>query len=78
MPTDTLHKRKCTKCGIQLAFIQGEGDKLIPAQEVRVVYKYDNQTHRLVKANLGAGRTFINHWEGCPHASYYAQRRKKK
>jgi len=60
-----------------ISFVMGPNDRPIPVQQVRTVYKFDNQTGRLVKAELGEGLTFVSHFETCPQAGFFSGSKKR-
>lgn len=66
-------ERPCTRCKMQLVFLEGKSgpDRPMPAQRVRSVYQRVGD--RAQKLEL-SGELFVNHYETCPHAASFSRR----
>lgn len=87
MPETPGTERPCTRCKMNLVFLEGQSgpERPMPAQKVRAVYVRDGDRVRKVtvtrleredgtvmEAATGL-ELFVNHYETCPHASEFSR-----
>lgn len=71
--------RPCRACGMPIRFVEGPNGKRIPAQRIRTVYVLGGGLFDQPRLEVSdVGESYVSHFETCPSANQFSQRKESK